>query len=242
MWSAAGARPSPAAPPSPCAARPPAPRPRDRAARPPPPARPRSAARGGPAPAGDTACSDQPRWRSAAPPGAPPAGLPDTATPRGSFRPRRRSPDTPSESAPRGSRRPAPGAGGSRGGHTPHRLAVRDVSRDLAAGPWRTARPAGDPPDEPRPTAVSGARSLASGGHSPVAGDCSCAATGPSRAAGSRCRAPAAPTPREAVPGRWEAPQFEVGAISGRRTSRHRYAIIPKIVQVKILTFRPGTR
>ena len=150
--------------------------------------------------------------------------------------------DISSESAPRGSRRPAPAAGGSRGGHTPHRLAVRAACRYLAAGPWRTARLGGDPPDGPRPTAASGARSLASGGHSPAAVGCSCAATGPSRAAGSRCRAPAAPTLREAVRGRWEVPQSEVGAISGRRPSRHRYAIIREIVQVKILTLRLGTR
>ena len=60
-----------------------------------------------------------------------------------------------------------------------------------------------------------------------------CAATDPSRAAGSRYRAPAAPTLREAVRGRWEVPQFRCGAISDRRPSRpsrHRYAIIRKIV------------
>ena len=130
----------------------------------------RSAARGGPAPAADTASSGRPRCRSAARPGAPRAVLPDTATPRGSLRPRRRSPDTPPEPAPRGSRRPAPGAGGSRGGHTARRPAGRDAPRVLAAGPWQTARPAGDPPGVPRPTAVSGARPVASGAHSPVAG------------------------------------------------------------------------
>ena len=78
----------PAAPPSPCAVRPPARRPRDRAARRPRPARRRSAARAGPAPAADTASSGRPRCRSAARPGAPRAVLPDTATPRGSLRPR----------------------------------------------------------------------------------------------------------------------------------------------------------
>ena len=159
-------------------------------------------------------------------------------TPRGSLRPRRRSPDIPPEPAPRGFRRPAPGAGGSRGGRTPHRPAVRDACRDLAAGPWRTARPGGDPPGAPRPTAVSGPRSVASGGHSPVAGGCSCAATGSSRAAGSRRRAPAASTLREAVRGRWTVPQSDAGAISGRRSSHHRYATTRKIVQVKKLT--PG--
>ena len=65
---------------------------------------------------------------------------------------------------PRGSRQPAAGTGGSPAGRTPHRPAVRDAPRDLAAGPWQTARPAGDPPGVPRPTAVSGARPLASGG------------------------------------------------------------------------------
>ena len=79
----------------PCAAPRPARPPRDRAAPPPRPARRRSAARGGPAPAADTASSGRPRCRSAARPGAPRAALPDTATPRGSLRPRRRSPDTP---------------------------------------------------------------------------------------------------------------------------------------------------
>ena len=172
----AGGPPSPAAPPSPCAARRPARRPRDRAARPPRPARWKSAARGGPAPAADTASSGRPRCRSAAPPGAPRAALPDTATPRGSLRPRRRSPDTPPGPAPRGSRRPAPGAGGSRGGHTPHRPAVRGAPRDLAAGPWQTVRPAGDPPGVPRPTVVSGPRPVASGGQPAVAGGCSCVA------------------------------------------------------------------
>ena len=119
---------------------------RDRAARPPRPARRRSAAHGGPAPAADTANSGRPRCRSGARPGAPRAVLPGTATPRGSLRPRRRSPDRPPGPAPRGPRRPAPGADGSRGGHTRHRPAVRDAPRDLAAGPWQTVRPAGDPP------------------------------------------------------------------------------------------------
>ena len=63
-------------------------------------------------------------------------------------------PDIPPEPAPRGFRRPAPGADGSRGGRTPHRPAVRDACRDLATGPWRTARPGGDPPGVPRPIAA----------------------------------------------------------------------------------------
>ena len=103
---------------------------------------------------------------------------------------------------PRGSRQPAAGTGGSPAGRTPHRPAVRDAPRDLAAGPWQTARPAGDPPGVPRPTAVSGARPLASGGRSLVAGACSCAAPprpAPSPATGSRRRAPVASTLPEAV-------------------------------------------
>ena len=63
-------------------------------------------------------------------------------------------------------------------------------------------------------------------------------ATGSSRAAGSRRRAPAASTLREAVRGRWTVPQSDAGAISGRRSSHHRYATTRKIVQVKKLT--PG--
>ena len=47
----------------------------------------------------------------------PRAVLPDTATPRGSLRPRRRSPDRPSGPAPGGSRRPAPAGGGGPAGH-----------------------------------------------------------------------------------------------------------------------------
>ena len=136
------------------------------------------------------------------------------------------------EPAPRGFRRPAPGADGSRGGRTPHRPAVRDACRDLATGPWRTARPGGDPPGVPRPIAASGPRSVASGGHFLVAGGCSCAA-------GSRRRAPAASTLREAVRGRWTVPQSDAGAIAGRRSSHHRYATIRNVVQVKKLTLGP---
>ena len=53
------------------------------------------------APAADTASSGRPRCRSAEPPGARRAVLPDTATPRASPRPRRRSPDTPQVPPPR---------------------------------------------------------------------------------------------------------------------------------------------
>ena len=160
--------------------------------------------------------------------GPPRAVLPDTATPRGSLRPCRRSPDTPPEPAPRGSRRPAPGAGGSRGGHTPHRPAVRDAPRDLAAGPWQTARPAGDPPGVPRPTAASGARSVASGGHSPVA-------------ASSR-RARAASTSPGAVRLRRPGSPPDSHPHSGPRSSRQRYATSPKFVQLSRLRNSWGLR
>ena len=133
-------------------------------------------------------------------------------------------PDTPPGPALRGSRPPASGADGSRGGYTPPQAAVRDACRDLAVGPWRTAPPAGDPPGLPRPIVVSGARPLASGGHSLVAGGCSCAATDSSRAAVSRRRAPAASTLPEPIRGRCAVPQS--GATSGRRSSRHWYATI----------------
>ena len=55
-----------------------------------------------------------------------------------------------------------------------------------------------------------------------------------------RARAPS--TSPGAVRGRCAVPQSDAGALSGRRSSRHRYATIPKIVQVKLLTLRPGTR
>ena len=66
--------------------------------------------------------------------------------------------------------------------------------------------------------------------------------TGSSRAAVSRRRAPAASTLPEAVRGRCAVPQS--GATSGRRSSRHRYATIRKIVQVTTLTPspRPGNQ
>ena len=75
-------------------------------------------------------------------------------TPRGSLRPRPRNPGTSWEPAPRGSRQSASGAAGSRDGHTSLRSSVRVARRFLAAGPWQTAPPAGDPPGVPRPTAV----------------------------------------------------------------------------------------
>ena len=125
----------------------------------PPPTRRRSAGRGGPGYAADTASSGRPRCRSGALSGAPGEGLPDTATPRRSLRPRRRSPDrSPGPALPR-SRRPAPDTGGAPAGHSAHRAAGRDGRRDPAAGPWRKERLAGGPRGARPPTAVSGARS-----------------------------------------------------------------------------------
>ena len=66
-------------------------------------------------------------------------------------------------------RRPAPGAGGNRDARNPHPLAVRDVRRDPAAGPWRTGPLAGARRGAPPPTAVSGGRSRASNRRSRVA-------------------------------------------------------------------------
>ena len=88
-------------------------------------------------PPSDTASSGRPRCRSAAPPDAPRAVLPGTATPRGSLRPRPRNPGTSWEPAPRGSRQSASGAAGSRDGHTSLRSSVRVARRFLAAGPWQ---------------------------------------------------------------------------------------------------------
>ena len=90
--------------------------------------------------AADTGSNGRPRCRSTARWGAPWGVLPDTATPHGSPQPRRRSPDRRPAPTPRGSRRPAPAAGGTPAGHSAHPLAGRDARRDLAAGPWRTGR------------------------------------------------------------------------------------------------------
>ena len=111
----------------------PAPRRRGPVAHRPRPAHPRSAARGGPARAADTASSGPLRCRSGARPGAPRGFLPDTATPRGSLRPTRRSRGTPSAPALPGSGQPVPGAGGTPAGHTAHQPVDRDAGRVLAA-------------------------------------------------------------------------------------------------------------
>ena len=103
---------------------------RGRAVRAPPPTRRKSAGRAGPGYAADTASSGRPRCRNGAPAGAPGEGLPDTATPRRSLRPRRRSPDRSPGPAPPRSRRPAPDTGGAPAGHSAHQAAVRDGRRN----------------------------------------------------------------------------------------------------------------
>ena len=80
--------------------------------------------------AADTASSGRPRCRSGAPPGAPGEGLPDTAPPRRSLRPRRRSPDSSSAPAPPRFRRPEPDTGGALAAHSAYRTAGRDGRRD----------------------------------------------------------------------------------------------------------------
>ena len=234
-WSAAHGRPSPAVRPSPCATRRPARRRRGRAARRPLPAHPRSAARGGPARAADTVSSGPLRCRSGARPGALRGFLPDTATPRGSLRPTRRSRDTPSAPALPGSGQPVPGAGGTPSDHTAYQPVDRDAGRVLAVGPWRRGRLVGTPPGARRPTAPSVARSPASDARSGLAGRRSDAAGDRSRVAGSWCRARAASTPCGAVRPRPAGSR----ANCGPRPSRQGYATVPKFVQVKTLTPAP---
>ena len=74
---------------------------------------------------------------SGARPGALRGFLPDTATPRGSLRPTRRSTGPPSAPALPGSGQPVPGAGGTPSDHTAHQPVDRDAGRVLAVGPWR---------------------------------------------------------------------------------------------------------
>ena len=189
---------SPAVRPSRCATRRPARRRRGPVARRPRPAHPRSAARGGPARAADTVGSGLLRCRSGARSGALRGFLPDTATPRGSLRPTRRSRDTPSAPALPGSGQPVPGAGGTPSDHTAHQPVDRDAGRVLAVGPWRRGRLVGTPPGAQRPTAASGARSPASDARPGVASRRSGASGGrsPARAATAL---PGAALPRRAA-------------------------------------------
>ena len=155
--------PSPAACPARCATRRPARRRSGPVERQPPPTRRRSAGRAGPARAADTASSGPPRCRSAARGDAPRAALPDTATPHGPARPRRRSPDSSSGPAPRASRQPVSAAVGAHASRTPPRLAARDARRVPADGPWRRGPLVGGrraaPPRAPSPDARCGASS-----------------------------------------------------------------------------------
>ena len=160
------------------------------------------------------------------------------------YRPRRRSPDTPPGPAPRGSRRPAPGAAAA-------------VAAILRAGP-----PAGTPAASLRP--VLGKRAAWRWPARRAAANCcsrwsirccrrsfwrckpsfwrcrrSFCVAGPCR------RARVASTPREAVRGRRADPQsVAAGPNSARRVSCQGYATLPKFVQVKLLTphAEPGNR
>ena len=131
-----------------------------------------------------------PRCRSAAPPGAPRAGLPDTATRRASPKWRRRNPDTTLGPQRRESRRHGSDAGGTPSGRSPHPRGGQGAHRDPAAGPWRREQLAGVQPGAQRPTAASTPHSLrgeagAEGGATATARD-SAASLQPVRSALSR--------------------------------------------------------